>query len=215
MDWVQERIGLGLLAAVGHRVVHGGPKYWEPQRITPAMVEELHHLSPFDPEHLPEEILLTEAFHRRFPDLIQGFACFDTAFHHDLPRVAQFVADPKALQCERAFDVTDSMGCPAPILMEELGLASDPKSRERPCDPGASRAAARASPLCATEKPSDTSMSFTPAAGLPMWHAVQAIWIPVFSWYLSRGRSRVSGSNFTYIHQPRVRLAGVVSETRF
>ena len=50
MDWVQERIGLGLLAAVGHRVVHGGPKYWEPQRITPAMVEELHHLSPFDPE---------------------------------------------------------------------------------------------------------------------------------------------------------------------
>ena len=40
-----------------------------------------------DPEHLPEEILLTEAFHRRFPDLPQ-VACFDTAFHHDLPRVA-------------------------------------------------------------------------------------------------------------------------------
>jgi len=40
-----------------------------------------------DPEHLPEEILLTEAFHRRFPDLPQ-MACFDTAFHHDLPRVA-------------------------------------------------------------------------------------------------------------------------------
>ncbi len=58
MDWVEERIGLDALAAVGHRVVHGGPKYSEPQPITPAMVEELHRLSPFDPEHLPEEILL-------------------------------------------------------------------------------------------------------------------------------------------------------------
>jgi acetate kinase len=49
------------LTAVGHRVVHGG------HRITAEMVEELHRLSPFDPEHLPEEILLTEAFHPDFP----------------------------------------------------------------------------------------------------------------------------------------------------
>ncbi len=97
MDWVQERIGLGALTAVGHRVVHGGPKYWEPQRITPAMMAELHQLSPFDPEHLPEEILLTEAFHRRFPDLPQ-IACFDTAFHHAMPRVARMLADPAALR---------------------------------------------------------------------------------------------------------------------
>lgn len=68
MDWIQERIERGALTAVGHRVVHGGPKYWEPQRITPEMIGELRQLSPFDPEHLPEEILLTEAFHRRFPE---------------------------------------------------------------------------------------------------------------------------------------------------
>ena len=94
MDWLEDRIGRGELAAVGHRVVHGGPKYWEPQRITPEMVEALHQLSPFDPEHLPEEILLTEAFHRRFPHLPQ-IACFDTAFHHDLPRVAQLLPIPR------------------------------------------------------------------------------------------------------------------------
>ncbi len=94
MDWVKERIDNGTLAAVGHRVVHGGPKYWEPQRITPEMVEELHQLSPFDPEHLPEEILLTEAFHHRFPDVPQ-VACFDTAFHHDLPRVARLLPIPR------------------------------------------------------------------------------------------------------------------------
>ena len=51
MDWLEESMGRGSLGAVGHRVVHGGPKYSQPQRITAAMVEELHHLSPFDPEH--------------------------------------------------------------------------------------------------------------------------------------------------------------------
>jgi acetate kinase len=61
MDWVEERIGCDHLSAVGHRVVHGGPKYSEPQRITPELVAELRQLSPFDPEHLPEEIRLTEA----------------------------------------------------------------------------------------------------------------------------------------------------------
>ena len=65
--------------------------------ITAEMITELHRLSPFDPEHMPEEILLTEAFHHRFPDLAQ-VACFDTAFHHDLPRVAQIVADPAPLR---------------------------------------------------------------------------------------------------------------------
>ena len=88
MDWIEQRSGRDALTAVGHRVVHGGPKYSEPALITKEMVEELRQLKPFDPEHLPEEIQLTEAFHHRFPDLPQ-VACFDTAFHHDLPRVAQ------------------------------------------------------------------------------------------------------------------------------
>ena len=79
MDLIEERSGRDALTAVGHRVVHGGPKYSKPQRITAEMVEEFHRLSPFDPVHLPQEILLTEAFHHRFPDLPQ-VACFDTDF---------------------------------------------------------------------------------------------------------------------------------------
>src|SRR5208337_5189475 len=51
MDWIEERGGRDILTAVGHRVVHGGPKYGAPQRITAEMVEELHRLTPFDPEH--------------------------------------------------------------------------------------------------------------------------------------------------------------------
>ena len=51
MDWIEERSGRDALAAVGHRVVDGGPKYYQPQRITAEMVEELGRLSPFDPDH--------------------------------------------------------------------------------------------------------------------------------------------------------------------
>jgi acetate kinase len=78
MDWIEEYIGHDTLTAVGHRVVHGGPKYSEPQVITKEMIDELHQLEAFDPEHLPEEILLTGAFHRRYPQLTQ-VACFDTS----------------------------------------------------------------------------------------------------------------------------------------
>ena len=118
MDWIEERIGVGMLTAVGHRVVHGGPKYFDPQRITAKMVEELHRLSPFDPDHLPEEILLTGAFHRRFPDLPQ-VACFDTAFHHDLPRVARLLPIPRRFEAKgvRRYGFH---GLSYAFLMEEL-----------------------------------------------------------------------------------------------
>ena len=99
MDWIEERSGRDALAAVGHRVVHGGPKYSRAQRITAELVAELHRLSPLDPEHLPPEIRLTEAFHRRFPDLPQ-VACFDTAFHHNLPRVARLLPIPRRYEAQ-------------------------------------------------------------------------------------------------------------------
>ena len=99
MDWIEEHSGRDALTAVGHRVVHGGPKYSKPQRITAEVVQELHRISPFDPEHMPEEILLIEAFQHRFPDLPQ-VACFDTAFHHDLPRVARLLPIPRRYEAQ-------------------------------------------------------------------------------------------------------------------
>jgi acetate kinase len=146
-------------------VVHGGPKYSKPQRITAQMVEELHRLSSFDPEHLPEEILLIEAFHRRFPDLPQ-VACFDTAFHHDLPRVAQLLPIPRRYEA-KGIRRYGFHGLSYEFLMEELGrVAETQAARGRVIlahlGNGASLAAVR------DGRPIDTSMGFTPAAGVPM-----------------------------------------------
>jgi len=165
MDWVDERGGRDALAAVGHRVVHGGPKYSAPQRITPEMVAELRVLEAFDPEHLPEEILLTEAFHHRFPDVPQ-IACFDTAFHRDLPRVARLLAIPRCYEAQgvRRYGFH---GLSYAYLMEELvSVAGPDAARGRVIlahlGNGASLAAVR------NGKSVDTSMGLTPASGIPM-----------------------------------------------
>ena len=182
MDWIEQRSGRDALTAVGHRVVHGGPKYYKPQRITAEMVTELKQLSPFDPDHMPEEILLTEAFHRRFPDLPQ-VACFDTAFHHDLPRVAQMLPIPRRYEAQgvRRYGFH---GLSYEFLMEELArLAGADVARGRVVlahlGNGASLAAVR------NGKSVDTSMSFTPTAGVPMSTRTGDL-DPGLVWYLAR-----------------------------
>ena len=182
MDWVEKRSGRHALTAVGHRVVHGGPKYCKPERITPQMVEELHKLSPFDPDHLPEEILLTEAFHHRFPELPQ-VACFDTAFHHDLPRVAQLLPIPRRYEAQgvRRYGFH---GLSYAFLMGELARLAGPESAQgrvilAHLGNGASLAAVR------DGKPVDTSMSFTPTAGVPMSTRSGDL-DPGLVWYLAR-----------------------------
>jgi acetate kinase len=182
MDWIEERFRRGELAAVGHRVVHGGPKYSEPQRITTEMVEELHQLRPFDPEHLPEEILLTEAFQRRFPDLVQ-VACFDTAFHHDLPRIAQLLPIPRRYEAQgvRRYGFH---GLSFAFLMEELARLAGPQAARgrvilAHLGNGASLAAVHEG------KSVDTSMGLTPTGGVPMSTRSGDL-DPGLVWYLAR-----------------------------
>ena len=182
MDWIEENGTRAALTAVGHRVVHGGPKYSKPQRITAEMIEELHRLSPFDPEHLPEEILLTEAFHRRFPDLPQ-VACFDTAFHHNLPRVARLLPIPRRYE-SKGVRRYGFHGLSYAFLMEELArVAGSDAAQGRVIlahlGNGASLAAVHGG------KPVDTSMSFTPTAGVPMSTRSGDL-DPGLLWYLAR-----------------------------
>ena len=207
MDWIKERSGRDALTAVGHRVVHGGPKYSESQRITVEMVAELHRLSPFDPEHLPEEILLTEAIHRRFPDLPQ-VACFDTAFHHDLPRVARLLPIPRRYEAQgvRRYGFH---GLSYAFLMEELGRVAGPQAARgrvilAHLGNGASLAAVR------DGNPVDTSMSFTPTAGVPMSTRSGDL-DPGLVWYLTR-TEKMSAKQFNEMVNVQSGLLGV-SET--
>ncbi len=207
MDWIEERIGRNALTAVGHRVVHGGPKYSEPQLITKEMVEELCQLKPFDPEHLPEEIQLTEAFYHRFHDLPQ-VACFDTAFHHDLPRVAKLLPIPRRYEAEgvRRYGFH---GLSYAFLMGELArLAGAEAAQGRVIlahlGNGASLAAVR------DGKPVDTSMSFTPTAGVPMSTRSGDL-DPGLVWYLAR-TEKMSAKRFNEMVNFQSGLLGV-SET--
>ena len=207
VDWIEERIGSDALAAVGHRVVHGGPKYSEPQRISTEMVEELHRLSPFDPDHLPEEILLTEAFHRRFPNLPQ-VACFDTAFHHDLPRVARLLPIPRRYEAQgvRRYGFH---GLSYGFLMGELArLAGVEAAQGRVVlahlGNGASLAAVHQG------KSIDTSMAFTPTAGIPMSTRSGDL-DPGLIWYLAR-TEQMSAARFNEMVNFHSGLLGI-SET--
>ncbi|MGO8746951.1 MAG: acetate/propionate family kinase [Thermoguttaceae bacterium] len=207
MDWIEQRVGCDALTAVGHRVVHGGPKYHEPALITKEMVEELRQLKPFDPEHLPEEIQLTEAFHRRFPELPQ-VACFDTAFHHDLPRVAQLLPIPRRYEAQgvRRYGFH---GLSYSFLMGELArLAGAEAAQGRVIlahlGNGASLAAVHHG------KPMDTSMSFTPTAGVPMSTRSGDL-DPGLLWYLARTEN-MSAKQFNVMVNFHSGLLGV-SET--
>jgi len=187
--------------------VDGGPKYYKPQRITAEMVEELRRLSPFDPDHMPEEILLTEAFHRRFPDLPQ-VACFDTAFHHDMPRVAQLLPIPRRYEAQgvRRYGFH---GLSYAFLMEELARFGDPAATTgrvilAHLGNGASLAAVR------NGKSVDTSMCFTPTAGVPMSTRSGDL-DPGLVWYLMRTEN-MSAKQFNEMVNFHSGLLGV-SET--
>jgi acetate kinase len=83
-----DRAGLPPPDAAGHRVVHGGPDHHLPERVTPALIEALRSVVPFAPLHLPAAIAGMEALSARLPWLPQ-VACYDTAFHWNLPEVTR------------------------------------------------------------------------------------------------------------------------------
>ena len=93
IDWLEAQDIFESISAIGHRVVHG-LAHTEPTRITPDVLAELHQAAPYAPDHLPHEIEMIDALRARYPHLMQ-VACFDTAFHHAMPRVAKLLPIPR------------------------------------------------------------------------------------------------------------------------
>lgn len=164
IDWLEEQNGFKTIRAVGHRVVHG-MTHSEPERMTPELLDELHRITPYDPEHLPLEIELIETFRSRYPALEQ-LACFDTAFHRTMPRVASLLPIPRRYETAgvRRYGFH---GLSYEYLMEELVRFGDPAAMKgrvilAHLGNGASLAAVH------DGRSIDTSMGFTPTAGLVM-----------------------------------------------
>ncbi len=207
MDWIQKRLGRDVMAAVGHRVVQGGPNYSAPQLITDALIEDVRRLFSFDPEHLPDEILLIEVVRRRFPDLPQ-VACFDTAFHHDLPRVAQLLPIPRRYE-KQGVRRYGFHGLSYEFLMEELASQGGAEAAQgriilAHLGNGASLAAVHHG------KPVDTSMGFTPSSGVPMGTRSGDL-DPGLVWYLAQ-TEKMSAKQFNAMVTAQSGLLGV-SET--
>ncbi|MBX9577739.1 MAG: hypothetical protein K2W97_04575 [Chthoniobacterales bacterium] len=99
ISWIKDNKKCTAVTAIAHRIVHGGTRYYQPEQITTEMLQELHRLSAFDPDHLPMEVLLIEKLQQEFLKLPQ-IACFDTAFHQDLPRVAQLLPIPRCYEAK-------------------------------------------------------------------------------------------------------------------
>src|SRR5271154_1610789 len=162
MDWLEKQIDFASVKAVGHRVVHG-MKYTEPEIVTKKLLAELRRISPNDPDHLPREIELIEVLRQRHPKLPQ-VACFDTAFHQTMPRVAKLLPIPRRFDA-KGIQRYGFHGLSYAFLMEELARLDDPAAKKgrvilAHLGNGASMAAVR------DGKSIDTSMCFTPTAGL-------------------------------------------------
>jgi acetate kinase len=163
LDWLEQQPVFAAVQAAGHRVVHG-MQHTEPERITAKLLAELHRITPYDPDHLPREIQLIEALRKRHPRLPQ-VACFDTAFHRTMPRVAKLLAIPRRYQAQ-GVERYGFHGLSYAYLMEELRRLDPAAAQGRVIlahlGNGASLAAVHHG------RSLDTSMGFTPAAGLVM-----------------------------------------------
>lgn len=164
MDRIEQRISATLLA-IGHRIVHGGIKYNQPERVTPALMAELRRISPYDPEHLPAEVGLIEALSQRYPRLPQ-VACFDTAFHRDMPRVARLLAIPRRYD-RMGIQRYGFHGLSYAFLMKELArVGSKEEAKGRVILAHLGNGASITAVM--DGKSVETTMGFTPTSGLPM-----------------------------------------------
>ena len=162
--WLGEHRFLSGLAAVGHRLVQGGPRHKEPLQINSEFLREIEQLIPLDPDHLPAAIEGIKFIARKFPELPQ-VACFDTAFHSSIPRVASMYALPRRLY-DQGILRYGFHGLSYEYVMGELqsleGKLADGRVIIAHLGSGASMVAVK------NGKSIDTSMGFTPLEGLVM-----------------------------------------------
>jgi acetate kinase len=164
IGWLGQQLGDEGLAAVGHRLVYGLDHH-QAGLIDDALLDELQHISEYDPDHLPGEIALIRLFRRHDPGLPQ-VACFDTAFHATMPKLARLLPIPRRYE-EAGLRRYGFHGLSYAYIMEELVRIAGPAAAHGSVilahlGNGASLAAVKNGVSV------DTTMGFTPAGGVVM-----------------------------------------------
>jgi acetate kinase len=157
--WLNE-LSPGRPYAVGHRVVHGGPRLVNHQPITPALVAELKACVHFAPLHIPMALQLISEARQAYPD-VPEFACFDTAFHTTLPETAARFPLSRAL-FDEGIRRYGFHGLSYESIVHRLGDKLPSRVVIAHLGSGASLAAVK------DGKSVDTSMGLTPTGGIPM-----------------------------------------------
>lgn len=163
-DWLVQQPGNDALAGIGHRVVHGGLHFSEPERITPAFLSILQKLVPMAPLHLPDALTVMSTFQQAFPNIPQ-VASFDTHFHRGMPFEAKHFALPRTLWTEGILRygfhglscqyIVDQVQLTTPLLSTKKMIIAHLGS-------GSSMTAVK------NKRSIETTMGFTPAGGLVM-----------------------------------------------
>ncbi len=178
IDWLKQQTWFKEIKAIGHRIVHG-MHHTQPGIITDDLLKELNGIADYDPDHLPSEIKFIELLQKEYPQLMQ-VACFDTAFHTTIPAVAKTFAIPKKYY-EEGIQRYGFHGISYSYLMQQLQKINKAEANGRiilaHLGNGASIAAVK------DGKCSDTSMGFTPAAGIVMSSRSGDL-DPGVAWYL-------------------------------
>ena len=206
IDWLEKQDSFASVKAIGHRIVQG-MEHTEPLVASDELVSELKKLSFLDPEHLPGEIKMIEIFRKHYPALFQ-VACFDTAFHADMPQVAKLLSIPQRYY-DKGIRRYGFHGLSYAYLMGELNKTAGYEIAQGKIilahlGSGASLAAVKEG------KSIDTSMGFTPASGIPMGTRAGDI-DPGVAYYLMQ-TEKLSPAQFDHLINHESGLIGI-SET--
>ncbi|MEO8622494.1 MAG: acetate/propionate family kinase [bacterium] len=162
LDWLESQPAYGAVTAVGHRIVCG-TNHTDPRPLTSSLLRELRRLASYDADHLPQQLALIDEVAQRRPELRQ-VACFDSAFHRTMPRLAKLIPIPRRYSA--GVERYGFHGLSYAYLMEELGRIDRVAAKGRVIlahlGSGASLAAVHRG------KSVDTSMGLTPTSGLVM-----------------------------------------------
>ena len=203
IDWLEKQVDFSSVKVVAHRIVHG-LHHTVSEHITPELLDELRQIIPYDPDHLPNEIELIETFRQRFQTL-QQVACFDTAFHTTMPRVAKLLPIPRRFD-KKGIQRYGFHGISYSYLLEELTRMEGSKATHSRVilahlGNGASMTAV------SEGKSIDTSMGFTPAGGLIMGSRSGDL-DPGVAWYMMKSEN-LSPEKFNHIINHDSGLLGI------